>query len=184
MQLDKVIESRKSVRKYKDKKPNWRAIVEAIESARHVPVAGGIYSLKFVVVDDKEKLAQIAKVCDQDFIAKAGFAIVVCSNPKRTVNSYGKRGEKYLRQQAGAGIQNILLKLTELGLGSCWIGHFVDNQVKKAVVIPEDIDVEAVISIGYEMGKTKPSKKIDLDNILYFNKYGNKRMKTPTVPKL
>jgi len=35
--------------------------------------------------------------------------------------------------------------------------------------------------IGYEFKKEKPRKKIDLDNILYFNIYGNKKMKDSKI---
>ena len=42
--------------------------------------------------------------------------------------------------------------------------------------IPKKIDVEAIIPIGYAK-KIQPIKrtKIDLDNILYFNEYGQKK---------
>ena len=50
--------------------------------------------------------------------------------------------------------------------------------VKQALKIPDDINVEAMFPIGYEFEKPRTRKaKIDIDRILYFNKYGNKKMK-------
>ena len=40
--------------------------------------------------------------------------------------------------------------------------------------------IEAVFPIGYEFKKqSKQKRKIDLDRILYFNQYGNKKIKNP-----
>ena len=56
MELDKAIKSRTSVRKFNSKKPNWRNIIECIDAARYAPMAGGNYTLKFILVDEPEKI--------------------------------------------------------------------------------------------------------------------------------
>jgi len=116
----------------------------------------------------------------QDFIATAPYVVIACTDSTRTVNAYKERGEMYCRQQAGAAIQNFLLRIEEKNLSTCWIGHFVDSLVKEALKIPAKIHVEALFPVGFdaENKKTRPLK-IDLDNILYFHKYGNKRMTQP-----
>ena len=177
MKLDKAIESRRSVRKFKTKKPDWRDIIECINSARYAPMAGGMYTLKFILVDDEAIIQKLADAAQQHFISKTKYVVIVCTNPSRTINSYEERGKVYCRQQAGAAIENFLLKIKEKGLATCWVGAFVEKLVKKALDIPENIDVEAMFPIGYEFEKPKTRKiKIDLDNILYFNKYDNKKM--------
>jgi len=180
MELDKAIRSRGSVKKFNSKKPDWRDIIECIDAARFAPMAGGNYSLKFILVDDKESIRDIAEACQQPFVGTAHYVVVACSNPGRTTNAYGKQGENYLRQQAGAAIQNFLLKIEEFGLATCWVGYFVESQVKRTLNIPEETNVEAIFPIGFEYEKKKARKvKIDLDNILYFNFYGQKKMKVP-----
>ena len=181
MQLDKAIRKRKSVRKFSSRKPDWRVIIEAIDAARYAPMAGKNYTLKFILVYDLEKIKKLASCCQQDFVAQSHYVVVVCTNPSRTINAFGKRGERYLKQQAGAAIQNFLLKIEEYGLSTCWIGSFVDNQIKDALGIPKEVGVEAIFPIGYEFKKEKPRNKINLDNILYFNKYKNKKMKGPKI---
>ena len=169
----------RSVRDFSKKKPDWRDIIEAIDASRYTPMAGNLFSLKFVIVKDKKKIGKLAEFSQQDFISKAQYVVVVCSNPSKTLNAYPDKGEMYLNQQAGAGIQNFLLKLQELGLSTCWIGHFFDEKVKKLLKIPEEVNVEAFFPIGYEseFSKEKGRRKIDMDNILYFDEYENKRMK-------
>lgn len=179
MELNKAIQSRRSTKKFKEKKPDWRKIIECIDSARYAPIAGRNYTLKFILVSDTAKINKIAEACQQDFISQAKFVVVVCSNPSRTVNAYGKKGEIYCRQQAGAGIQNFLLKIQEAKLATCWVGAFVEEQIKRVLKIPAGVNVEAVFPIGYEMGKQRKKTKIDLDRILYFNQYGNTKLKSP-----
>lgn len=178
--LDKIIHNRRSIRKYTSKKPNWRTIIECIDSMRYAPMAGNNFSLKFILVDDEKKIDELAKASQQPFVNKAKYVVVVCTTPSRTTLSFEERAEGYLKQQAGAAIQNFLLKITESGLSTCWIGHFVDDEIKRTLDIPKDIQIEALFPIGYALKKPDKKRVIDLDNVLYFNKYGNKKMNEVT----
>ena len=180
MDLDRAIHSRKSVRKFGSKKPDWRDVIECIDAARYAPMAGSNYTLKFILVSDKEKISMMADCCQQDFIARAHYVVVACSNPSRTVNAFGKKGENYARQQAGAAIQNFLLKAEELGLATCWVGHFAEDQIKHSLKVPEKANIEAVFPIGYEYHKKRTkTEPIEIDRILRFEKYTQKKMKEP-----
>jgi nitroreductase len=180
MDLDKSIQTRHSVRKFSNKKPDWRNIIECMDAMRYAPMAGNNFTLKFILIDDEEKIRKIAEAAQQQFIAETKFVVVVCSDMSRTKNLYKENAEKWTRQQAGAAIQNFLLKIEEFKLSTCWIGHFVEGMIKKELKIPENIDVEAIFPIGYEFQKSKTrNAKIDLDRILYFNSYGNSKMKSP-----
>jgi|SRR3989344_110818 len=179
MELDKAIKERRSVRSFNSRTPDWRTIIECIDSMRYAPMAGNAFSLKFILVDDPEKIVKLAQAAQQDYVAQSQYVLVVCSDKKITVNEYGKRGEIYLHQQAGAAIQNLLLRIVEEGLATCWVGHFVENQVKKTLSIPPEINIECILPIGYEEGKIHRKRKPELDNFLFFNKYKNKKLWKP-----
>jgi len=175
MELDAAIQKRHSTRKFKKKAPDWRDVLECVDAARYAPMAGNNYTLKFILVKDPKTIQKLADAAQQQFIAQASYIGVFCSNSKRIVNLYGKRGEKYLKQQAGAAIQNFLLKIQEKKLATCWIGAFVDYLVKDILKIPENIEVEALFPIGYEAEKVRKKRRIELNEILYFEKYGKKK---------
>lgn len=177
MQLDKAIKERHCVRKFSEKKPNWRKIIECIDSVRYSPMAGNNFTLKIILVSDKEKINKIAEACQQDFIKQAHYVVVFCSISERPNLAYNERAKIYVRQQAGAAMQNFFLRIQEEGLATCWVGHFVDEQIKRELKIPAKAQLEAVFPIGYEFEKYQRKKKIDLDNILYFDRYENKQMK-------
>ena len=174
--LDKIIHNRRSIRKFNSKKPDWRKIIDCIDTMRYAPMAGNNFSLKFILVDDAEKINKISQAAQQDFINQAKYVVVVCTTPLRTETAYEERGKGYLKQQAGAAIQNFLLRITASGLSTCWVGHFIDEKIKEVLTIPKDIQVEAIFPIGYALKKPESKRIIELDNVLYFNKYGNKKM--------
>ncbi len=182
MELFEVIKSRRSVRKFSSKKPDWKEIIESIHCAQYAPMAGGIFHMKFLIVDDKNKIEELANWSEQSFVAGAKYVVVAVSDPALVTTPFPKKGETFSHQQAGAAIQNFLLSLEEFGLGTCWIGHFNDEKVKKVLKIPEGYFIEAMFPIGYS-GEKRISKKkevkpkSDIYNILYFNEWLNDRMK-------
>jgi len=103
--------------------------------------------------------------------------VVVVSDDSRLIQSYDELGAKFARQQSGAAIQNFLLALVDLGLATCWVGYFDDTEIKRVLEIPEEVVVEAIFPIGKETKiKTSEKRKVDLDNVLYFDKWENKKM--------
>ena len=93
------------------------------------------------------------------------------------VQSYDERGVRYAAQQAGAAIENFLLALTEEKLVTTWVGHFVDEQIRRTLDIPEGLNIEAVFPIGKDTKiKSDVSRKPKLENVLYFDKWGEKKM--------
>ena len=181
MELDTAIKSRRSVREFTDEKPDWKDVIEAIDSARHAPAAGGDFAMKFILVDEKDKIKKIAAACQQDFIAKAHYLVAALSDPARLVNVFGDKGETYAKQQAGASIQNFLLKLEEKNLSTCWTGHFVEEQVKETLGIKDGINVEGIFPVGISFRTKKRDKKTEIDRFLYFNSYGNRQMKKKRI---
>ena len=178
MEINKAIQTRRSVRKFNSKKPGWRDVIECVDAMRYAPMAGNNFSLKIILITEKEKIEKLANYAQQSFISETKYVVVVCSNPKRTQNLFKEKAEIYLRQQAGAAIQNFLLKIHEKGLATCWIGHFMEDKVKNLLKIPDDLNVEAFFPIGYEYKKPLTRKaKIDLDSVIYFDLYKNKRMR-------
>jgi nitroreductase len=178
MQLDDAIYNRRSIREFSDKKVKWHDVLEAIDAACQAPCAGNINHLKYMIVTKQDTKDSLAKNSQQLWIAEAPYLVIICSDPNKLEQSYDKRGaDMYSRQQTGAAIQNILLKLTELKLGSCWVGAYSDKLCKKCLKIPEEINIEAIIAIGYPKPHIKidKPKKPNLENITQWESWGTKK---------
>ncbi len=180
MELNEAIQKRRSTRKFSSKKPDWRDIIEAIHTCQYAPMAGGLFNMTFLIVDNKELIEKLASWSEQDFIAQTKYVVVAVSDPGIVKTPYPKKGEIFSRQQAGAAIQNFMLTLTDMGLSTCWIGHFNEGKVAKILKIPLEsgYEIEGLFPIGYSKEKKKLNKpKSDIYNILYFNEWYNDRMK-------
>lgn len=184
MELEEVIKKRASIRKYASKKPDIELAIAAIEAASIAPSPGNLPILKYLIVEDIEKIKEITEACQQPFIEQASLLVVVCSDSKQVERMYDKRAEKYTRQHAGAAIENFLLTITDLGLASCWIGAFSDFQVQRALHIPDNIVIEAILPVAYEhkTNKATQRKKRPIYGKMYYGAWGNPyRIKTAQV---
>lgn len=179
MDFNEVLKQRRSVRHYALKKVSFEKVSEVCEALTYSPMSGNIFSLKIILVSKKNIIKLLANAAQQPFIAEAEYVIVVYSKKDHTIRSYGKIGEKFIRQQAGAAIENMLLKATDLGLGSCWIGWFDEDAVKRIVLLPDWAQVEALIPIGHPLEKPNMRKKPDLKLITYFEKFKQEEKKPP-----
>ena len=172
MKVGNAIKERRSAKKFLKKKVSMQDLCSVADASRYAPMAGNIYSIRVVAVEDEKKKGDIAKCCaEQYFIQDAPYLLVVFSDPTRVRQMFKGMAKKYLRQQAGAAIQNMLLKATELELQSCWIGAFDDGVIKRVLRVPENIEVEAVIAIGYGRQERMPFKQSP-DYCFFWNSYG------------
>jgi len=181
MDLISAIKSRKSVKHFDKKVPDWRKVIQAIDFTRFSPMAGNMFSVKFTIIEDRKKIEKIADACQQGFVADAGSLIVITSNREKVKKMFDANEKGFAQQQAGAVIQNLLLALTEKKIASCWVGFFDDDLVREAVKVPSEEEIEAVIALGFEAKiKTSKKPKPELENLVYFEKYGTKK-KSPDI---
>ena len=76
--------------------------------------------------------------------------------------------ENKLRAMRDLGIasQNLVLRATELGLGTCYIGWMDKPKVKKLLDLPENFVAPYVITVGYAADNAGERKKKDVEDIL------------------
>ena len=84
-------------------------------------------------------------------------------------------GETYLAPvDCAMAVQNMLLAAYALGLGSCPIKSFSQIAVKEILEIPDHLEPELLVAIGYPAANPSPPPKRPLSEIVHFNKYGVK----------
>ena len=188
MDLDKALEIRHSAREFQQKKkPSYRKIIQLIEAASKAPLAGNLPALKYILVSNKKQINELANAAQQSFISTAPWIIVVCCDKKLLDKYYYDRAERYARHQAGAATQNILMKVTDLGLASSWVGAFSDSTVKRVLKIPDNVNVDALLPIGYETPSSEKAKRIpkpNIDGILFFDQYKKKKLGRLAEPEI
>lgn len=174
MDFDNIIDKRHCARSFKDRRASWKDVMLAIDAANQGPFAGNMNHLKFLIIEFPDKIKELAKHSKQTWMAESGILVVVCSDDTHLEKQYGERGRVYSRQQAGAAIMTLILKLTDLGLASCWVGEYNDDMIRQVLGIPQHIQIEAIIPVGYERlekGKKMKQKKIALERAIFWEKW-------------
>ena len=171
-----LIKSRRTVKEFDLKPVSWENVARIIDAARFAPSSGNIQNWKFVVVMDGPAKTDIAGVCyDQYEISSAAALIVVCNEVEKAQRYYGLRGERLFSiQNCAAAIQNMLLEAHSLGLASCWIGAFDEDELRDLVGIPAEVRPQAIIAIGYSNKIPKAPPKYSLEMVTYLESWGNK----------
>lgn len=151
MQFDQVVRQRHSVRSYRDEQPSEKDIAAIVHAADLAPSAGGLKSRTVFLVRSLFLRKQLAIAAHgQEFVAQAPVVLIFCADHER-ISEYGQRGiDLYCIQDTSAAIQNALLKATDLGLGSCWVSAFDEEQVSQLCRIPQHLRPIALVTIGYE----------------------------------
>ncbi len=173
MEVFDAIMSRRSIRKYKDKQVPWDNIVTIMQAGKYAPSAGNLQNWKFIVVKSDAKRKAIAKACmHQEWVETAPVHIVVVAEPEKAERYYGTRGARlYTIQGCAAAIENMLLTAHSLGLGTCWVGAFNEDEIWRILNLPEEKTVQAVITIGYADEAPEPPPKYRIEHMMFFEKW-------------
>jgi len=174
MNLFEAIVKRTAVRKYEKKDLDENLIGVLLYMAGQAPTAGNTQECKYIVVRDKKQKEKLAVAAlNQNFVKEAPVVIVVCVDLEKIKLRFSERGERtYALQDSGAAIQNILLSATALGLSSCWVGSFDEEETKGILELPENFRPVAILPIGYPAETPEKPKRLPFENFTWAEKYG------------
>lgn len=191
-----LINNRKSVRKFADKKISKNNINNIILSAIRAPTAGNQMLYSIIEVDDQNIKDRLVNSCDnQPFIATAPLVLLFLADYQRTydffissgVKEYGNR-EGIKHRTPGIGdlmlascdaliaAQNTVLAAESLGLGSCYIGDIMENYEfhRDMFNLPDYTFPLTILCYGYPVGDYKGRKtapRYPVEYIHFKNQY-------------
>jgi nitroreductase len=121
--------------------------------------------------DEAKKKAAFEKLTSGQvsaFMADAPVNLVVC----------GRKDVWDLPYDTSAAIENVLLMVTALGLGACWvIAPCIDirdeERVKALLGVPEGMKVISIISIGHPTRPHRPRPRLALKDIVFNETWGD-----------
>jgi nitroreductase len=173
MDVFEAIKGRRSIRAFQNRDIPQEMVDRLIDAARWAPSAGNIQPWEFIIVrkpETKRKLAEAA--LEQTFIEEAPVVIVVCADENRSSQGYGTRGKTlYCLQDTAAATQNIHLAAYALGLGTCWVGAFREDEAKKILNIPSGVRPVAIIPVGYPAEKPQPRNRRPINQIIHYESF-------------
>jgi nitroreductase len=169
MDILTAISQRSSVRAYKDTDVEEEKLKKVLEAARLSSSSSNRQEWKFIVVKNKEIRKKLVNAAfGQSFIAEAPAVIVACATESKSIMACGQPAHTV---DVSIACAFMILQAYELGLGTCWIGAFKEDEVKKILNIPEHIRVVAMTPLGYANQPASQKSRKGFDQIVCFEKY-------------
>ena len=169
MDVFTAIGNRRSIRKYNAKEVEPSKLDRILEAGRLSPSAGNRQEWKFIVVKDKDTMEALVDAAKgQQFVGEASVVIVACATSSDYVMACGQYSYTI---DLSIAMAYMILEACELGLGTCWLGAFYEDKVKKILNIPDEIRVVAMTPLGYpdESPEQRPRKRTG--QIVCYEKY-------------
>jgi len=160
-----AIFSRTSVRKYENKEVEGEKIDAILRAAMAAPSAANQQPWEFYVVKKKETMAALADCSPYGGCIKdAAMAIVPVYRKEMMMPEFADI-------DMAACTQNILLEVTELGLGAVWIGiaPLADRMenVRNVLKVPDHLTPYAIIPIGYPVAEADQKDRFDVTRVYF-----------------
>jgi nitroreductase len=165
MTFNNLITSRFSVRSYSDKKVEKKIILEVLEAARLAPSAVNYQPWHFIVITEKEELASIHEVYHRPWFREAPVCIVACADHTQSWKRKSD-GKDFADVDLAIAIDHMILKATELNLGTCWICNFDVEMAIQKLKLPGHIEPIALIPLGYTHSTAPEKKRKELSEIV------------------
>ena len=174
MDLSKVLMERRSVRSYKLLPVEMEKVLMAIDLATNAPSAGNLQPWRFIIIEDPNEQEELYRFSyEQPCIINAPLVVAVIADIERCKSQYGERGYDYAIESVSATIDEFLLALRGLGLGSVWISGFQQSEIDRILHVPKGKKTIAIIPIGYPSNKPKEPKTVfSLKSRVFFEEYG------------
>ena len=160
MTVMQAIEARRSIRHYTEQPVTDEELLAVLEARRLAPSARNLQGWHFTAVRDASLRGALCTACNgQQMVAEAPAALVVWADGERMMGC----GQSAATIDCSIALSFMLLRATELGLGSCWLGAFDQNAVKQLLGLPQEAVVVAVSPLGHpaETPAARPRKDPD-----------------------
>ncbi|OCC14229.1 Nitroreductase family protein [Dissulfuribacter thermophilus] len=162
----KAIYERRSVRDFTAEPVPREHIMEILKAGSWAPSGLNNQPWRFAIVTDpalKEKFEPLTKYTR--IIKSAQCLLPVFISKSKMYH------ETKDHQAIGACLQNMLLCAHSLGLGAVWLGEILKSgdEVRKLLGLSEDLELMAVIALGWPKNRDQKSRRIPLEELIVFD---------------
>ena len=169
MDFLELAKRRCSVRSYQPCPIEQDKLDRILEAVRQSPSGSNRQPWKFVVVQNAEVRRQLVPACfNQQFIAQAPVVVAGVGLMPERVMRCDIPGDPV---DLAIALEHLALAATAEGLGTCWIGAFYQDQVRKVLGIPDSAKVVAVMTLGYPADSQSPKGRKPISEIVCYDRW-------------
>ena len=165
MELLKLLQSRRSIRKYTDEHISDETLEKILQAGLLAPSSRAIYPVELVAVRDKEMLRKLSecKAAGAAMLKNADAAIVVVGDTAKS--------DAWI-EDCSITMTLMMLEATEQGVGNCWVqcrgrqtaeGTSTEERIRSLLDIPDNFGVLAILSLGMPAEELAPRELPDIN---------------------
>ena len=172
MDFLELAKNRYSCRYFSEKKVEQEKINKILEAARLAPTGRNFQCQRILVLTDKEELEKLSGCTKYGW--NAPLVMIICYDKNE---SWKRTYDDYDGGTVDASIitTHMMLEVTDLGLGSTWVGAFDPAKAREIYNVPENYEIVAILPIGYPSDEAHPSRLHDdrkpIEEITFYNKF-------------
>jgi len=200
-----IIKSRRSIRSFKPDQVTDDVINQIIEAGRWAPSSANSQPWDIIVVKNSKTKELIQKSVKRvitrikefrdfpflrtftgDYMLEAPVQLVICGDPRfQYVSMMNKVDEDAVQfalwGSVGMAIQNMLLMIHELGLGSLVFTDFYPSEVKKILEMPDPLKVICILPVGYPNETKIPPYRRKKEEFTHWEKFDISKMRSDVL---
>lgn len=196
-----VIQSRRSIRKFKADPVPEDTVRKLLEAASLAPSGTNLQPTRFIVIRSEEARAELRECTPLPFVAAAPV-IIACLIDTQAPGAMGVRLQElreaqafagtpldaedsdyvknrkkrndadpaalkaYLKLNAAIAIDHLTLRAVDLGLGTCWIMMFDQENTRALLELEDRYEIVALIPVGYPDQSPSRRPRVGVDELL------------------
>ena len=157
MELYDAINNRFSVRLYEDRPVEEEKLQRVLAAAQAAPTARNRQQWKLIVVRDAQTRLALSEAAGQVFIGKAPVVLAVVGLTPGEAMFCGIPTDPV---DCAIVLDHIALGAVAEGLGSCWIGHFDQDECRAILKVPATARIVELMPLGYPAAAAPATKRL------------------------
>jgi nitroreductase len=168
---------RRSVRSFLEKAVEQEKLERILRAGMEAPSAHNRRPWEFIVITDRVNLEAVAGMSPYAKMVKTAPAVIgVCVN--LTLAAMENEQDLFWPQDLSAATENILLQITEEGLGGVWLGWYPNTKRVEAFAerfaFPPHIRPFSLVALGYPAKPAQGADRYDPSRV-HYGVYGKNR---------
>lgn len=170
----KILKERRSVRKYEDKPIPDDVLNKIYEAVQWSPSWTNSQCWEIVNVQDdtlRKKLQETLSAGNPSTKAIVNAPVLLAICGKKNVSGFydGKASTKHgdwIMFDLGIATQSLCLCAKAYGIGSVVVGLFDIDKAAEVIKVPEELELVALIPLGYPLKQSKGPKRREIDEFV------------------
>ncbi len=169
MDFLELAHKRSSIRGYKPDAVSDDLLSKVLEAGRMAPSATNRQPWHFIVARDRQSKELLHQAYNRDWFQTAPVIIVICVE----LNNAWHRadGVNYALVDGAIAMDHITLCAADLGLGTCWVGAFDPEILRRNLALPEGIEPVAMTPLGYPDAEPRPKQRKPAEEVIHWDKW-------------